>query len=74
MINMCQVQEDHITNEYIQEKIHLPKIEKLVAKEQLRWVGKLARMDEIWLCSKMLLSCWINTPHPVRRLQTTNRS
>eukprot|EP00978_Attheya_sp_CCMP212_P029197 scaffold103061_cov42-Attheya_sp.AAC.1 len=45
-INIYQVQEHRITNESILERINLPNMEKLVAKRQLQWLGKIARMDE----------------------------
>jgi hypothetical protein len=72
-INIYQVQEHHITNESILERINLPNMENLVAKRQLRWLGKIARMDEKRLPLKML-SCWMQSTRPVRRPPTTNRN
>eukprot|EP00978_Attheya_sp_CCMP212_P033890 scaffold139107_cov45-Attheya_sp.AAC.2 len=72
-INIYQVQEYRITNESILETINLPSMENLVTKRQLRWLGKIARMDEKRLPLKTL-SCWIKTPHPRQRPHTTNRN
>jgi hypothetical protein len=48
-------------------------MDNIIAKRQLRWIGKMARMDETRLPIKML-SCWINSPRPSRRPHTTIRN
>jgi hypothetical protein len=48
-------------------------MENIVAKRQLRWAGKMVRMDESRLPIKML-ACWMNIPRPSRRPHTTTRN
>eukprot|EP00978_Attheya_sp_CCMP212_P004779 scaffold10488_cov32-Attheya_sp.AAC.1 len=45
-INMYEVEEKKITNKQIQEQIDIAEIDDLIAKRQLNWLGKIARMDE----------------------------
>jgi hypothetical protein len=72
-INMAEVQEKRITNKQILEKINLPSMDKLIAKQQLRWLGNVSRMDETRLPIKML-TCWNPNPCPQRRPHTTIRN
>jgi hypothetical protein len=72
-INIYEVQEKHIRNSDILSMFNLPAMENLIAKRHLRWVGKMARMEETRLPIKML-SCWINEPRPARRPHTTTRN
>ena len=53
--------------------INLPPMDNIIAKRQLQWIGKMARMKEERLPIKML-SCWINSPRPLRRPHTTIRN
>ena len=48
-------------------------MDHIIVKRQLRWIGKMARMNEERLPIKML-SCWINSPRPSRRPHTTIRN
>jgi hypothetical protein len=68
------VKDLRIKNEDILLMFNLPPMENLVAKQQLRWAGKMARMDESHLPIKML-ACWMNVPpRPSQRPHTTTRN
>eukprot|EP00978_Attheya_sp_CCMP212_P037002 scaffold171651_cov63-Attheya_sp.AAC.2 len=69
-INMSEVQEKRITNDEILEKINLPSMDKLIEKQQLRWLVNVSRMDETHLPIKML-TCWNPNPRPQRRPHMT---
>ena len=72
-ITIYDVKELHIKNDDILSMFNLPPMENMVAKRQLRWAGKMVRMDESRLPIKML-ACWMNTPRPSRRPHTTTRN
>ena len=72
-INMTQVEEERITNHQILKRIDIPSMENIIAKRQLKWLGKIARMEESRLPIKML-SCWLPTPRPAHKPHTTNRN
>eukprot|EP00978_Attheya_sp_CCMP212_P004158 scaffold9027_cov61-Attheya_sp.AAC.6 len=72
-ISINEVQEKRIRNTEILSRINLPTMDKLIAKRQLRWIGKVARMEEDRLPLKML-SCWVDKPRPTRKPHTTTRN
>ena len=72
-ISIYEVKDNRIHNSDILNRINLPAMDNIIAKRQLRWIGKMARMDEERLPLKML-SCWINSPRPSRRPHTTIRN
>ena len=72
-INMHQVQEERIKNEQVRERfLDMRPIEDLISERQLRWLGKLARMEEERL-PKQLLTTWCSNPRPRGRPQQTIR-
>jgi len=72
-INMHQVQEDRIKNEQVRERfLNIRPIEDIIAERQLRWMGKLSRMDGHRM-PKQLLTAWCNNPRPRGRPQQTIR-
>eukprot|EP00978_Attheya_sp_CCMP212_P043669 scaffold289028_cov40-Attheya_sp.AAC.1 len=72
-INMTQVKEDRISNHQILKQIDIPSMENIIAKRQLKWLGKIARMEETRLPIKML-SCWLPIPRPAHKPHITNRN
>ena len=73
-INMHQVKEERIKNETIREKfLGIRPIADFIAERQLRWIGKLARMDENRL-PKQLMTAWCDKPRPRGRPQQTIRN
>jgi hypothetical protein len=70
---MYEVEEKKITNKQIREQIDIAEIDDLIAKRQLNWLGKIARMDENKLPLKML-SCWCPEPRPHHRPKITVRN
>jgi hypothetical protein len=53
--------------------MNVSSMENIIAKRQLNWMGKMARMDENRLPLKML-SCWMNESRPSRRPHTSTRN
>eukprot|EP00978_Attheya_sp_CCMP212_P012017 scaffold29800_cov23-Attheya_sp.AAC.1 len=72
-INMTQVEEERITNHQILKRIDIPSMENIIAKRQLKWLGKIVRMEERRLPIKML-SFRLPTPRPAHKPHTTNRN
>jgi hypothetical protein len=72
-ISIYDVKDNHIHNSEILKMINLPTMDNIIAKMQLRWIGKMARTDKNRLPIKML-SYWINSPRPSRRPHTTIRN
>ena len=70
---MTQVEEDRISNQQILKQIDIPSMENIIAKGQLKWLEKIARMEETRLRIKML-SCWLPNPRPAHKPHTTNRN
>jgi hypothetical protein len=58
---MYEVEEKKITNKQIRKQIDIAEIDDIIAKRQLNWLGKIARMDENKLPLKMLSCC---SPEP----------
>jgi len=61
---MHHVQEQHITNEQMQTQfLGIRNINDLIDERQLRWMQKLATMDDTKV-PKQLLTAWCSNPWP----------
>ena len=73
-INMHQVKEERIKNEKVREMfLGIRPIEDLIVERQLRWIGKMARMEDNRL-PKQLMIAWCAHPRPRGRPQQTIRN
>ena len=73
-INMHQVKEQRITNEQIREKfLDIRNIGDFISERQLRWLSKIAQMDDTRL-PRQLLTAWCDNPRPRGRPQQTIRN
>ena len=71
-INMVEVQTQHITNEQVYSHFTIDSIKSIFVSRQLRWIGKIAMMEESCLPRKFL-NAWHPKPRPVGRPLTTIR-
>eukprot|EP00957_Ditylum_brightwellii_P146761 11172932-Ditylum_brightwellii.AAC.1 len=71
-INMMEVQMYCMSNEFICEEFHIDPMENILASRQLRWLGKVARMEETRLPPKFI-GAWHINPRPTGRPQQTIR-
>ena len=71
-INMMEVQLYRISNDSLYEEFGIDPLENIMVSRQLRWVGKIALMEETRLPRKFL-AAWHVHPRPVGRPQTTIR-
>ena len=69
---MTRVRDEHISNKEICRQFGgIPTIERLIARRQLKWVGKIIRMDERQIPPK-ILTCFIGRKRCTgRRFRTT---
>ncbi len=72
-INIYDVKDNRSRNTDIRTMMNVSEMENRIAKRQLNWMGKMARMDENRLPLKML-SCWMNESRPSRRPHTSTRN
>ena len=69
---MTQVEHLCITNTQILDEFKIESIRDIAYSRQLKWLGKIARMENNRMPRKMLC-CWLNSPRPVGRPLTTIR-
>eukprot|EP00957_Ditylum_brightwellii_P197262 15028804-Ditylum_brightwellii.AAC.1 len=69
---MMEVQEYQISNKAIYAEFNIDPVERILASRQLRWISKIAHMDESCL-PKKFLAVWYRNPRPVGRRQMTIR-
>eukprot|EP00957_Ditylum_brightwellii_P149765 11405447-Ditylum_brightwellii.AAC.1 len=67
---MMEVQAYRIPNKAIYTEFNIDPVEHILASRQLRWISKIAHMDESRLPRKFLVA-WHMNPCPVGRRQTT---
>ena len=71
---MNQVKEQRITNEQVRARfLTVRTIADMIQERQLRWMGKMANMDENKL-PRQLLTAWCVNPRPRGRPQQTIRN
>ena len=61
-----------MTNEFLYEEFRIDPLENILASRQLRWLGKIARMEETRLPRKFI-GAWHVNPRPIGRPQQTIR-
>ena len=71
-ISMMEVQMYCMTNEFLHEEFCIDPMENILASRQLRWLGKVARMEEKRLPRKFI-GAWHVNPRPTGRPQQTIR-
>ena len=71
-LDMKTVENFHIRNEHLRNKLNLPDIMETVHYRQFRFLGNIARLPDTHLQRKFL-SAWIKRPRLVGRLQHTLR-
>ena len=71
-INMLQVKEEKIKNCEIRKRFeNIPTISLIIAKKQLKWAGKIVRMEAKQIPPK-ILTCFLRNPRSSgRRFRTT---
>eukprot|EP00957_Ditylum_brightwellii_P142945 10892095-Ditylum_brightwellii.AAC.1 len=67
-----EVQAYRISEEAICAEFKIDPVKLILASRHLRWIGKIAHMDESCLPRKCL-AAWHRNPYPVGRRQTTIR-
>eukprot|EP00957_Ditylum_brightwellii_P043782 3320746-Ditylum_brightwellii.AAC.1 len=69
---MVEVQTQRITNEQVYSRFSIDSIKSIVVSRQLRWIGKIATMEESCLPRKFP-NVWHPNPQPMGRPLTTIR-
>eukprot|EP00957_Ditylum_brightwellii_P102129 7785538-Ditylum_brightwellii.AAC.1 len=59
-----------LSSEFLYEEFKIDPIDNIMASRQLRWLGKIAQMDETPLPRKFI-GAWHTNPRPVGRPQQT---
>eukprot|EP00957_Ditylum_brightwellii_P162792 12396825-Ditylum_brightwellii.AAC.1 len=69
---MMEVQMYRLSNEFLYKEFCIDPTNNIMASRQLRWLGKIALMEETRLPRKFI-GAWHVNPHPIRRPQQTIR-
>jgi hypothetical protein len=73
-INMHEVEALRITNEQVRKRfLHTPDIVDIIHYRQLKWIGKIARMNES-RAPRRLMASWCDNPRKAGRPQVTYRN
>ena len=71
-VSMTQVKEERITNAEIRKRFeNIPPIRLIIAKKQLKWLGKIVRMEPKQIPTKILTCFFPNPRCSGRRFRTT---
>ena len=72
-VSMTQVKEERITNVELWKRFgKIPSIQLIIAKKQIKWLGKIVRMEPKQITPK-ILTCFIQKPRCSGRRFCTTR-
>jgi hypothetical protein len=72
---MHEVEANRITNEEVRQRfMSIPDIIDIIHHRQLKWIGKIARMDEERAPRRLVIASWCGNPRKAGRPQYTYRN